>query len=372
MKHFSKSMALVGLIVVAAGAHGTVTMSANTNWGSNGDGWWSPAESGGYLGTVNQNRSMSFNPVTNKVYLANDLSVRVLNASTGASEAFLDVTGIGGGARALNTVGVASDGSIYGTNLTTATNSSPYRIYRWANQAAAPTVAYSGNVGFAAAGPRVGDNFAVFGSGSSLQMAGGYSNNPAGFNGFATSDGVTAQHNAFAGSPPANGEFRLGIAFADANTIIGTQGAGGTGRMGIATRSGSTWSYAGNVVLTSASERGLGVTVVNGYRLLGTIDSANSRVRVYDITTLPTSGTLVALAEGNLTSGTLTGNGNGTAAVTWGLPTFNSAGVATVPLYAMSTNQGIQSFNVQVVPEPATMAALGLGVAAMIRRRKKS
>jgi hypothetical protein len=114
------------------------------------------------------------------------------------------------------------------------------------------------------------------------------------------------------------------------------------------------------------------VTVVNGYRLLGTIDSANSRVRVYDITTLPTSGTLVALAEGNLTSGTLTGNGNGTAAVTWGLPTFNSAGVATVPLYAMSTNQGIQSFNVQVVPEPATMAALGLGVAAMIRRRKKS
>ncbi|HRK20849.1 MAG TPA: PEP-CTERM sorting domain-containing protein [Fimbriimonadaceae bacterium] len=29
------------------------------------------------------------------------------------------------------------------------------------------------------------------------------------------------------------------------------------------------------------------------------------------------------------------------------------------------------SYSVQIVPEPATMAALGLGVAALIRRRRK-
>jgi hypothetical protein len=61
------------------------------------------------------------------------------------------------------------------------------------------------------------------------------------------------------------------------------------------------------------------------------------------------------------------GNANGSGQMAWNVaPDGMSA-----TLYAMSTNQGIQAFNI-VVPEPGTtgLAALGL-VAAGARRRNR-
>ncbi|MBS1705789.1 MAG: DUF4623 domain-containing protein [Armatimonadetes bacterium] len=342
-------------------------MSAKTSWGFNGDGWWAPSENGiTYLTTTNEQRSMSYNPVTKRVYVTNGLSIRALNGSTGASEVILDTTGVTGGARALNTVGVASDGTVYAANLTTNTTTSPYKIYKWASEGSSPTNVYSGNAGLA--GARLGDDLNTIGGGSSFLLAAGFSNSPAvaGNNGYVAFDGTTLNAVGFTSPAPSAGDFRLGIAPLDTSSVIGTQS--GSAALRVTTFAGPVGTLVSTLKLSSASERGLEVTTVNGYRLLATIDSVSSLVRVYNLTTIPADGsTLAPIASGNLTVGTLAANGNGTCALAWGETTGN-----TISLYAMSSNQGIQAFNVEVVPEPATMAALGLGLAAVIRRRKKA
>lgn len=355
------AVAAAASMLVVSGAMAQVSMSPLTTFGTNG--WLAPGAQP-YVTTDNSQRSMAFNPVTGNLLLANNLSVRVLNASTGASVALLDVTGITGGTRALNTVGVTSDGVIYGTNLTTQSTTSPFRVYRWANQSAAPSLAYSGDAGLPAS--RVGDNFAVFGSDASGVMAAGFSNNPSvvGNNSFSrlnTGIAPVATAIAIGTTPPSAGDFRLGITFVDANTVIGTQGAGGTGAIRVVSITGSNGTLIDSSTLSSTSERGLGYAVVGGLPLLGTIDTTSSLVRVYDMTDIANP---VLLTSGNLTTGTLAGNGNGSAAIAWGNISGNTA-----TLYAMSTNQGIQAFTV-VVPEPAALGLLAPAALLLARRRQ--
>jgi hypothetical protein len=79
----------------------------------------------------------------------------------------------------LNLVGVADDNVIYACNLTVDStntavgNNGPFRIYRWANESADPTVAYVGDPGNAdtnATHRRFGDSFAVRGSGVNTEI----------------------------------------------------------------------------------------------------------------------------------------------------------------------------------------------------------
>lgn len=347
-----------GVVSMASAA---ISMSPLTTFG--GDGWLAPLEQP-YVTTGNSQRSMAYNAATGNLLLANDLSVRVLNASTGASVALLDVTGVSGGARALNTVGATTDGVIYATNLTTQSTTSPFKVYRWSDQSALPTVAYSGNAGLG--GARVGDNLAVFGADASGAMAAGFSNNPnvAGNNSFSkltTGVAPVATAISLAGTPPVAGDFRLGITFADANTVLGTQGQAAANGLRVVSVSGSTGTLLDTSILGSASERGLGYAVVGGLPLLGTIDTGSSLVRVYNMTDINNPALLLS---GNLTSGTLSANGNGSAAIAWGNISGNTA-----TLYAMSTNQGIQAFTV-VVPEPSALGLLVPAGLMMVRRRR--
>lgn len=78
---------------------------------------------------------------------------------------------------------------------------------------------------------------------------------------------------------------------------------------------------------------------------------------------------MTLLGSGNNTLGALVANGNGTGDVTFGAPTPTGDGRISVAVYAMSSNQGIQAFTL-LVPEPATGALLGLGVAALIGFRR--
>jgi len=334
-----------------------------------GDGWLAPGE-GGYtfLGTGNLERGLAYG--NSQIYLVSrngGSNLRRLDPLTGSDLGSpLSVAGISGGTFAVNTVGVAGDGAIYVNNLTTQSTTSPYKVYRWANDAATPTVAFSGNP---LAGSRVGDSLDVVGSGSGTRVVSGFGSSPAvaGNNGYTVIDPTagTATTVAFAGTPPAAGDFRLGITFTDAAHVLGSQGSS---LMRYTEFSGTTGSLLGSPATTSASERLMDYTVLYGIPMLATIDTASSLVRVYDLTD-PLSPVL--LLSGNNTSGTLTGNANGTGAVAWGGVTANPDGTATVALYAMSSNQGIQAFTVTIIPEPASASVLGLGLAALLLVRRK-
>ena len=90
-------------------------------------------------------RGVAYNPLNNHAYIVSRASgvlrVAILDGDTGAEIGFLNVTGITGGTFALSTISVAADGAIYAANLTTGSATSPYKIYRWADESSAPTVA---------------------------------------------------------------------------------------------------------------------------------------------------------------------------------------------------------------------------------------
>lgn len=376
-----RKIALLSIAAVtglAAASHAAITMTPMTTFGG-GDGWMAPGEVT-WLTTDNNQRSLAVNPATGNLLVVNGLSVRVASPVTGIGTGLLDTTGVAGGARALNTIGATSDGVIYGTNLTTATaatGTNQFKVYRWAGEAAAPTNTYAGDAGLV--GARIGDGMDVGGTDASGYVASGFGTNAAlaGTNGFATvSTGAVGNANAvsFTGTPPNSGDFRLSIAAVDGNTLYGTQSSGATGRLRQVDFAGSSGTLNASIQLSSASERAMDYAEytynATSYKLLATIDTVSSLVRVYDVSGVTGATTsLVPLASLNNTSGTLTANGNASGGVAFGALTPLDGTSASIALYAMSTNQGIQAFNV-VIPEPTTLTALaGLGV--LFGRRRK-
>src|SRR4051794_16145000 len=106
-------------------------------------------------------RGIAYNAANDHLYVANRTGgtfVNILNGSTGASVGNLNVTGISGGTLVLNAIRVASDGTIYAANLESPANVSTslnLKIYRWANESAAPTAILDAPM---PAGFRFGDN----------------------------------------------------------------------------------------------------------------------------------------------------------------------------------------------------------------------
>ncbi|MBZ0198221.1 MAG: T9SS type A sorting domain-containing protein [Ignavibacteriaceae bacterium] len=87
-------------------------------------------------------------------------NIYILDKATGDSLGTLDMTGVAGGTYPINIIKSTPDGAIYGVNLTT--SGAGLKIYRWANESAAPTVAFSGDLT-----GRFGDVMAVSGNGAS-------------------------------------------------------------------------------------------------------------------------------------------------------------------------------------------------------------
>jgi hypothetical protein len=364
---------LLGALSAQAGA--PITYIAPLSSFGGGDGWLYPGEGGyAYLGTGNLERGLAFG--NNHVYLVsranvggNSLNIRYLDKSTGADLGGLGVgTGIiSGGLFPINTVRVSSDGAIYVNNMTSAAPANGnFRVYRWANEASTPSVAYSGAP---LTGARIGDSIALIGSGSSTLLAAGYNTSPAiaGNNGYAIIDPTagTATHISFTGTPPNAGDFRLGMTFTDASHVLGTQG--GTGPFRYTSFSGPSGTLVSSYTPASNAERLMDYTVLAGTPLLAVQSTGDSHVSIYDMTT-PSSPVL--LVSGNNTSGTLAGNPNGTGQVAWGDVSYDPvSGRWSQTLYAMSSNQGIQAFIVSI-PEPGSLALAALGLAALAFWRK--
>jgi hypothetical protein len=325
----------------------------------------------------NLERGLAYNHTTGRLLLASrnggtaglpsTPSVRVLDAATGVDLGALDFGSgvVTGGTFAFNMLGVGDDGAIYLANLTTNSTTSPYKIYRWADETAAPTVAFDGTTP-PLAGARIGDTFDVIGSGANTRLVAGYGNNPAveGNNSFAlftTGDGANfiGNHVTLSATPPnvvpPAGEFRLGLTFQDSDTVIGKSSLNPAQVVDL------TSTTAGDVANTFSTDgislRPMDFAVIDGRPIIAMIEATNdtitarARVFVYDMSDLSAplaerqlavNTTLPEVEPGNPTQ---FANGNGTGQVKFGAITGNSA-----VIYAMSTNNGIEAFTFTLDP----------------------
>lgn len=361
---------LLGHLALSAAVPITYLAPLNT-WSPNSDGWLAPNEGGySYLGTGNFERGLAYG--NGHVYLVSRTGgnfVRILNPITGADLGGLNMTGISGGTYAVNMIGVGGDGAIYVGNLTIQSTTSPFKIYRWANEGSAPTVAYSGNAGLA--GSRAGDTLAAIGGGSSTLLAAGYGSSPApaGANGYAIIDPTasTATAVGFGGTPPNAGDFRLGLTFTDSSHVIGTAGSS---LYRYTSFSGTTGTLLGSPLIPdpagATADRLLSYNVLAGNALLAVQSIGDSHVSIYDVTD---PAAPVWLVSGNNTVAPAA-NSNGTGQLAWGDVSYDPAsGRWSQTLYALSSNQGIQAFVVSI-PEPGVgaLAVLGLGLLAFWRK----
>lgn len=322
-----------------------------------------PADPASAINAGNLERGMAYNPATGNLLVVsrnapNGGNIRILNGTTGADVGSLDQTGVTGGNFSMNMIGVADDGAIYLSNLSTNLTSSDYKIYRWENEQAAPTPVYNSTGIDVLAGARLGDSFDVFGSGVNTQFVAGFGISTStpplegtnGFVKFSTTDGLSFTSSTVAISPavdplvtPASGEFQYGITFKDSDTIIGKSRANPAT---VVDASGTTGTVVDQQSTDGISMRLLDFAVVDGKPLLATLEASGSnttqskpRVMIYDMSnpSLPLADRKIA--EASLLSTALGPNGNASGQIK-----FGAIEGKTAALYAMSTNNGIQAF----------------------------
>lgn len=356
------------------------TLSPLTTFGSNG--WLAPG-SNPYVTTDNSQRGLGWNPVTKNIVLPSRSGgnfVAIINGTTGIVSGTLDTTGVSGGTLAMMGAGVSDDGAIYVTNLQSGSNAgSPYKVYKWTGESdtAAPTIAFSSVLPPTTTGGwRFGDAFDVYGSGTAAKFASagsttGTSSSLANNGNFMIGqlDGSNANtiYRAIPNTLTASNDYRLSIAFVDADTIIGNQGTSAkfTDFVAATTLSNTGAIITGSVAL-GAADRPLDYTVINGQALMAVVNTNSSLISIYDVTN-PAAAAL--LTTGSTVSGVLTSNNNATGGVQWGEMLSPTSQV----LYAMSSNQGIQAMVFQAVPEPSTYAMMGgaFAVIGVIASRKR-
>ena len=357
------------------------TLSPLTTFGSNG--WLAPG-SNPYVTTDNSQRGLGWNPVTKNVVLPSRSGgnfVAIINGTTGIVTGTLNTTGVSGGTLAMMGAGVSDDGEIYVTNLQSGSSAlSPFKIYKWTgeNDTNAPTTAFSQvNPQTTSGAFRFADAFAVYGSGTSLKFA------AAGSTTSGTTAGLPNNSNFMIGSLDGSNtntiyrnipntlttsnDYRLGITFVDADTVIGNQGTSAkiTDFVAATTLSNTGAIVTGSIAM-GAADRPLDYTVINGQALLAVVNTNSSLISIYDITN-PAAAAL--LTTGSTVSGALTPNANATGGLQWGEMLSPTSQV----LYAMSSNQGIQAMVFQAVPEPSTYAMMGgaFAVIGVIASRKR-
>jgi hypothetical protein len=356
------------------------TLSPLTTFGSNG--WLAPG-SNPYVTTGNFERGMGWNPVTKNLVVPSRSGgnfVAIINGTTGIVSGTLDTTGVSGGTLAMMGAGVSSDGAIYVPNLQSGSSAvSPFKVYKWASESdtSAPTTAFSSvNPATTTGGWRFGDAFDVYGSGTAAKFASagsttGTSSSLANNGNFMIGqlDGSNANtiYRAIPNTLTASNDYRLSVAFVDADTIIGNQGASAkiTDFIAATTLSNTGAIVTGSIAI-GAADRPLDYTVINGQALMAVVNTNSSLISIYDITN-PAAAAL--LTTGSTVSGALTGNANGTGGLQWGEMLSPTSQV----LYAMSTNQGIQAMVFQAVPEPSTYAVMGgaFAVIGLVASRKR-
>ena len=358
------------------------TLSPLTTFGSNG--WLAPG-SNPYVTTDNSQRGLGWNPVTKNIVLPSRSGgnfVAIINGTTGIVSGTLDTTGVSGGTLAMMGAGVSDDGEIYVPNLQSGSSAlSPFKIYKWTgeNDTAAPTTAFSMVLPQTTSGAfRYADAFAVYGSGTSLKFAAagttssgstaGLPNNSNFMIGSLDGSNANTIYRNIPNTLTASNDYRLGITFVDADTVIGNQGTSAkiTDFVAATTLSNTGAIVTGSIAM-GAADRPLDYTVINGQALLAVVNTNSSLISIYDITN-PAAAAL--LTTGSTVSGSLLSNANATGGLQWGEMLSPTSQV----LYAMSSNQGVQAMVFEAVPEPSTYAVMAgafavIGVVASRKRK---
>ena len=262
--------------------------------------------SASYVTSGTTERGLAYNPKSGNVLLVSRSSpnpnIRILSATNGSLLGSMDTTGVAGGLFLLNMIDVADDGVIYACNLTTdsSVTANPFKIYRWANEAAAPTVVYSANPAGTGLRMRLGDTFRVRRSGAGTQILANENNGLVpGIGGtnamlFTTVDGTNFTSTRIGVPGIASGDIRLGLAFGCGNTFYGAVTASGNSQMRYVTFD----PYTGAATLTAtyllnnpgtATVGPLGVDIFS-QRVIGNATSGTAAVphsmNLYDLSSL--------------------------------------------------------------------------------------
>lgn len=182
VQHILRSSAKLALgALVLAATFGSATAQTPTVlntplWKLDADTLNAP---GKWFTNDNNTRGFAYNAATGNLLVVSrtgGLKIVKISAATGDSVGVLDVTGIAGGTFPGTLIDVTPGGRIFVVNLTTNASTSPLKIYTWANEDAAPTVAYEGNV--AGSTLRFGDAFRIDWTDDARDLYVGGSNNP--------------------------------------------------------------------------------------------------------------------------------------------------------------------------------------------------
>jgi uncharacterized lipoprotein YddW (UPF0748 family) len=290
-------------------------------------------------------RGLACNPLNHHLILVNRTSpsIHVLDSATGADLGTLDKSGVSGGTYPLLIVGVADDGAVYAGNLTSAGNTTPFKLYRWANDSAAtvPAVAYAGDPG-AGNSQRWGDTLDVRGAGTNTQviLASRNANLVAILT---TANGSTFASKLITVSDAPAGAFGLGLAFGANNTFWGKATSQSLRQVAfdLVAGTGSTLrNHASPAFPNTVAPLGVS-TALN---LLGGINvgATDNHFRLYDLT--PTNGTPVFLASTNFASDN-SNTGTGTGAVD-----FDGDRV-----FALGANNGLIAMQILAAAVPPTI-----------------
>ncbi|HOX02926.1 MAG TPA: DUF4623 domain-containing protein [Candidatus Paceibacterota bacterium] len=309
-----------------------------------------------YLTTDNIQRGMTYNPATGHVLIANRAtSVNVVDGATGADVGTMNITGISGGTFALNMISAGSDGVIYGANLTTDSSTTPFKVYRWANESAVPELVYSGDPSGGnptATNRRFGDTLDVRGAGNDVHIL-------AASRAGTIVASIKTDGSTFTATPlqtdATAGDLGLGLAFGPGNTFLGT--AAGRLLRQIDVDTGLTVAQYGTNVLSSA------LTIVG-------VDPGANLLAGITLNTSPLPDTLDLYGLNTLSEAVLNtpldsepfpvdnANGNGTGAIDF----FGNV------VYALDSNNGLMAMT---VPEPAILTLFAGGLIALLGRARR-
>jgi PA14 domain len=253
-------------------------------------------------------RGLAYNPKTGHVLLVsrnaatgadgpNGLGIGVFDGNTGLYIKQLNLDTIptsGAGLFKLNMIDVAEDGVIYACCLQTTWATAPFVIYRWQDENAIPTIAFSGTA--LGGSTRCGDDFRVRGSGAGTQIIASGNSTVNTLPIFSTVDGTNFTGTAITVTGLPNAAIRLGLAFGCGNTFYG-QTTGSPLRYGSFTSPTSTVgsltaSY--NIVdkQNSAGFGPIGVDIAN-QRLIGDVTlpgtGSSHSMNLFDLDTLVTT-----------------------------------------------------------------------------------
>jgi hypothetical protein len=183
--------------------------------------WNLPSGSRAYLTGSNNQRGLAYNPATKHLILVNragGLTIPILDAATGADVGTLNTTGISVGTFILNKIEVTDDGVIYGSNFGSTSSSVRFKIYRWENESAVPTVAYEGNP-TAPTNLQWGNDMNLRGSGTNTQIIVPSQQNTVAI--FTTTNGLSFDAHPIVTDAPSAGLLR-GVAFDSGNRFWAT------------------------------------------------------------------------------------------------------------------------------------------------------